>query len=220
MICSDCHHSQFVQDSSDGSIVCKNCGLVASHHMLVDPEYGYSTTSNKKDDILIEALYKFQIENDTLENVISETFYELKNKFPKHSLNALRAIALSDVTNISKKNAQNYFNVNTKQLNQIHVCPIEKELSIRITPIISAFLPHIDKCKKMKIIRKINETNQQIKDIIQSKKPCKIDPIIFFFVASNFFDIKIDPHEICSFAHLSIVTFHNHLKLISKNITL
>jgi transcription initiation factor TFIIIB Brf1 subunit/transcription initiation factor TFIIB len=218
MFCSDCHGINFIEDRSDGSTVCTGCGLVVSPFMLVNDNQNSNFDQVTKDVELVEALYKLQIESDDMEYIVSEYYYELKKLHPNKSQSVLRSISLSHKTGISLDKAADMFQIHRKNIK--HICDEtqkEKEISERVAYLVSCF--ESDRFMKMKIIREIIALNIKLLPYIQTKKPSKMDPILFYYVYTNSFNKTLNPLELCRVSNISIVTFNNHMKLLCRYIS-
>jgi transcription initiation factor TFIIIB Brf1 subunit/transcription initiation factor TFIIB len=238
--CNDCGSFSFVEDYSDGSVVCTGCGLIACPFLLDDrPLFDATRNVNstayvpmESDPIHLQvqdAFYRLNIESEVLVYQTVEFAKDFKeaNEYRGH-LDTLLAYATYDTCKknkfiVSRKDICSSFGIDSTSFdnflsNYIKTTSdvVNVQINERIACIASTLI--LDRHKRMQVIKtasKIEARLKSNKDYL-TKKPSKMDSVILFYVCTKEFGMKLKKKDYIKDAGVSGVTFSKHLKFIES----
>jgi len=238
--CKDCGSNSFVDDYSDGSVVCTQCGLVAvpfllDHRPLFDACRNVNSTLYVARDsydsthqAIEQALCRLNIDSDSLVSQAHDFAMEFKESQQyKGSVNALLAYATYEICKrnrfiISKNDICASFLVDTKTFDTflskkaVESDVVNVTINERIARLACACID--DRLQRMNAIQLASEIDAKLKknkDYL-SKKPSKMDSAILYHVCTSVFGMKLIKSTFAKNAGVSTVTFSKHLKFIQS----
>lgn len=225
--CTDCKSTHLREDYSDGSLVCTNCGLIASHFLIDDRPVmdecrlvHYETQNSLSDKIL--CMYQDYIPITTLQ-AAETACMELTSH--KYDVMVVRAACVYHAWKKTKAGGQichlddlcRLFHVSKSKVIDVYRRHFVQDEMPNATCKYNgfAFLVSNDRirCKVMLACSKL-ESFLATHPNTANKKPTKMCAAIFFWccVQNAIHDVPVS--KLCEYAQVSTTTFKKHLKII------
>lgn len=230
--CTDCGSNNLVEDYTDGSTVCKMCGLVVNDFLLDErPVFDhnrnvhstYCDTSGKdKCKEIVEAVDRLWpgIDMDWITIIASKKMVRESSK----SRSARAAHAIFETL----KKERIYMPLETvcwacdtdvKSVNGLFVeNVVDNPINQRIVRLATVLVD--ESVKRMKAIRIVSEIEAALKDdaMYMSKKPSKMDAVILYLVCTQNLGMKMKKSEMVKLSDVSAVTFNKHLAFLQSSL--
>lgn len=241
-ICKECGSDRLVEDYSDGSLVCSNCGLVAEPFLLDDRplisknvNFEREVDNKAIDTLIAETCFKLTLP-DAFAHQSSQHYKDILSSFKKtHSKvhqvhkSAMRVISITEIckqNNVyrSMESVASLMGVEMRSVRELQKGPIQynhqkhhKNVNLpRWKLLVNQILDNPS--KKMQVLammEKIDKTLSKNPSYIH-KKPSKMDGVLLYFACDKLQLKDISQQEIMKVSKVSESTFKNHLKLINK----
>lgn len=231
--CTDCGSVNLVEDYSDGSLVCRGCGLVVSN-FLCDERPLFDHNRN------VHSMY---YDHTSGEDICREIADAVDRLWPGNDMNWLTIIASKKMEKSSSKSrCARAAHAIFETLKKERICmPLEtvcwacgtdvksvsglfvenvvdNPINQRIVRLANYFL--IDSADRMKAIRVATEVEEALKDdaMFMSKKPSKMDAVILYLVCTQSLGMKMKKSEMVKASDVSNVTFNKHLAFLQSSL--
>jgi transcription initiation factor TFIIIB Brf1 subunit/transcription initiation factor TFIIB len=230
--CDNCKSGQnaFKEDYNDGSIVCTHCGLVVSNILLDDrPMFRDSLESFATNMPLLDSFFFNICDKYHIPEYIAMRSIDIYNTKYKSQKNMMAARAVAFYLACQEHQLChtvdticNYFLVPYHQFSTI----LKKQDTFVVKKIGSrrfhSIVEYIVTSKEVRkpVLAKIFEFEKILvkNPVFMNKKPSKIDPIIVYFVAQEFFNLdkKSLVQDLCKIHQISIPTFKKNLAFFAS----
>jgi transcription initiation factor TFIIIB Brf1 subunit/transcription initiation factor TFIIB len=232
--CTDCGSFDLVEDYSDGSLVCRKCGLVVCPWLLDQrPLFDHCrnvhstpyVSSENQNNIVLDGLDKLWPGIDmrwvaeSVSKMIENDEQRGRNKAARTAVAVYKVLQNNRNFCVSLETICTAFEADVKLVramftNNVVDIPINQ----RIVRLANDML--IDGPQRMQVIRTASDIEERLKNDISymSKKPSKMDAVIFYLVCTEKLGLKIKKNNIVKLSDISSVTFNKHLDFLQSSL--
>jgi transcription initiation factor TFIIIB Brf1 subunit/transcription initiation factor TFIIB len=232
--CTDCGSFDLVEDYSDGSLVCRKCGLVVCPWLLDQrPLFDHCrnvhstpyVSSENQNNIVLDGLDKLWPGIDmrwvaeSVSKMIENDEQRGRNKAARTAVAVYKVLQNNRNFCVSLETICTAFEADVKLVRAMFTNNVvDVPINQRIVRLANDLL--IDGPQRMQVIRTASDIEERLKNDISymSKKPSKMDAVIFYLVYTEKLGLKIKKNNIVKLSDISSVTFNKHLDFLQSSL--